>query len=498
MKAVVRLERLPHKNNTLEDWIPGSELDAHPTNPLRVVFVWDPDFSKPLEIDPDSGGICYHIMNLKNAVKFVQNADDGMPGFFRVSKVCRGRFQVRIGSHIFVGFHVQKWVFAPISFICILYEEYIRIKQMGRFAISDANGIEIDIGKSLTDFKKAIWAAPKVRTVYSAKYLEHMGDKLTSADRDMVGLFYLESSDYLQYAGADIEIQMYPVGYHNRFAELTSTERNRVFESRKLFFCDEEYIKHFAIFIEEQQRVCRMVSCADSANPNNNCCFKKSCNGVCGDKRCCYKRECVNTPDIFDVLFDDWTTLVADETSQSFEYKIIQEAFAQHDGEYDEPDVIYAKLNGCLEEETLKKIILMCKISGDAETITHRLDQELNHTIAKGIGRYAFRKFMHQNRALMIQDNVREAVEGLAHVIDEGKSPDEYFKFVKTRHYQTVARDRVKILYNQAIDSWRKKKGLPPIRRTPLTDAERAASFIGSKQNSRSKNQRSKKTRKSK
>ena len=450
--AVVRLHRITGKHNQFESWIPGIELDAHRRDPQHTILVFDPDFSKmPWQISPSSGLVCYPTMQT-TPIRYIAD-EHKLPGFVRVSEVHRGYFYIPIGSCVVVGIKVQQWKWLALDDLKSIYLKYRKENNLAALRIAGHDGLEIDIGSS---FDRTVAKIPKVSVRCANK-------------TSMSGLFYLESTNYLQYAGDDVEIQMYPRGFHNRYASLTNDQKNQMFSSRSLFTdVNPKYLQCFADFSFEQQMVCRLVACSatvdlttgiTTSNTNNKCCYRTNCNRKCGSRVCCYGRECINTPDIYDDLLKEWMITLDTEVENSTSLRTLNVAFAKTNGQYNDVNTIVDYLLKYFDKERVMIIQLGCidSESGVVENIK-KFHHSFYSICYKGVVMYAFEKFRFRNRGKIES----EIFDGWLFGIKSGKSSDELIAFIKRQLYQEKAQARIKPMYDAAINAWKELNAPKP------------------------------------
>lgn len=461
-------------------WSVGSVVVAQP------VF---PNFEKgeSWQISDTSGGVVYPIKKTPHSISFFTDPETLSPAFHRLVAVHTGHFEVAQGCDLFMGFDVQKWIFAPIQFIFGLWNDFTINKSINKLELADAKGMPIDYGKTLNSFKRALEKAEKHIHVYSDEFVKVMSDgrALNATGEPAIGLYYLEGSEYHQWGGSEIPIQMYPPGCYNKFGTLSRTDRDLVFESRELFTCcDPEYVKFFKEVTYQCQLNCRMLNCYMS---DGKCCYKTDCCGVCASPRCCYTRECFNTPHELDLLLSDWEDAVIEAVQTNTSINLIKEIFAKTDDQYPDIDTLKEKLELSFSVAFIERNYTL-SVNKTKEDFARQSEEDFDleksiitnfHKLLEGMAykqavMAAFAKFRHINRNMEIED----IFDAWRLSIDFGKSSRDFIMDVKRRQIQIQAQDRVKILYNQTEDAWRAKQGLPPIRRTPLTIDEVKASFV--------------------
>lgn len=503
--------------------VPGAVMSLPPKPKLSVVVVQPefPNFEKGenWQISNTSGGIVFPIKKTPHSIKFFTDPETLSPAFYRLAAVHTGQFKVTFsnknvmaqGGDRFIGFDVQKWIFAPLQFIAGLWNDFTINKIIDKLELADANGMPIDYGKTPSHFKKAVANAVKHVHTYSDEFVKVMSDDraLKATGEPAVGLYYLEGSEYHQWGGSEIPVQMYPPGCYNKFGILSKPERDLVFASRELFTCfNPEYVNFFKDVTYECQLNCRMLACY---NPDSKCCYKTNCCGVCASPLCCYTRECFNAPHELDLLLTEWgdTLVEAVRTNQSI--NLISEIFAKTDGQYPDIDKIKEKLGLSFNTTFIERNYTL-SVNKTKEEIARLSDEDFEletsiitnfHKLLEGMAykqavMAAFAKFRHRNRNMEMEG----IFDGWQLSIDFGKRSSEFIANMKRRQIQNQAQDRVKLLYNKTEDAWHAKQGLPPIRRTPLTIEEVKASFVeidkSASKKSASKKSASKKHKKSK
>lgn len=489
--------------------VPGAVMSLPPKPKLSVVVVQPviPRFEQGenWQISETSGGIVFPIKKTPHSISFFTDPETLSPAFHRLVAVHTGQFKVAHGGDRFIGFDVQKWIFAPLQFIAGLWNDFTNNKSIVKLELADAKGMPIDYGKTPSHFKKAMAQADKHVHVYSDEFVKVMSDGRASnaTGEPAVGLYYLEGSEYHQWGGSDVPIQMYPPGCYNKFGTLDKTDRDLVFESRELFTCcDPEYVKFFKDVTYQCQLNCRMLTCYNSTS---KCCYKTDCCGVCASPTCCYTRECFNAPHELDLLLTEWENTVIEAIQTNTSINLIKEIFAKTDDQYPDIDKIKEKLELSFSSAFIERNYTL-SVNKTKEDFARQSDEDFDletkiitnfHKLLEGMTykqavMAAFAKFRHRNRSLEIED----IFDAWRLSIEFGKRSSDFIMDVKRRQIQIQAQDRVKLFYNQTEDAWRAKKGLPPIRRTPLTPDEVKASFVEITKSPTKKKPKNKKTKK--
>lgn len=486
--------------------VPGAHMSLPPKSILSVVVV-QPEFpnwtkGENWKISDASGGIVYPIKKTHHSISFNTDKETLSPCFYRLTAVHVGHFDVSAENDKFIGFDIQKWIFAPLQFIIGLWNDFTVNKSIDKLELADATGMPINFGRTQREFKKAIEKSAKYIHTYSDEFVKIMSDgrAMQATGEPAVGIYYLEGSEYFQWGCSESPIQMYPPNSYNKFGSLNTTEKDLVFESRELFTCyDPKYVEFFDNVTIQCQLNCRMLTCLNSSD----CCYRNNCCGVCASPSCCYTRECFNVPHELDLLLTEWEETVIEAVQTNSSLNIINDIFSKNtDDQYLDIDKIKEKLelsfsSAFIErhyELAVKKTKEDFVDDFDLETqIITKFYKILEILAFRQAVMAAFSKFRFRNRSMEIED----IFDAWRVAIDFGKPSKEFIADVKRRQIQIQAQDRVKILYNQTEDAWRVKQKLPPIRRTPLTAEEVKASYTEvTKSPIKKKPKKSKKTKK--
>jgi hypothetical protein len=449
------------RNEFPED-IPGIKMDSHGK---RTILRFYPKYQEAT-ISRKSGLLCFENKHIiyKMAVDSKQ-----IPVLRRISKVHRGVDPIT-GKYI-VGITTQSWRFAPIGFICMLYEAFKTEKRLNKFRLVDAYGKLIDIGSTTGQFKKNVNNAAvfQVPYTYAEKFIEESGGVFVHSDRGqpLPGLFYIQPTLYSQFEGSDLGIQMYPKD--KNYSDLSDDDRNLVFASRHLFL-DEEKCDYFKKITAEIQYAHRMDKCID-------CCHKKKsqCQFMTGGKcpmyKCCHTRECPNAHGMLDAMSADWVKVVsklAENPSVNSGIEKINEVFS--DTANNTTELVRDGLVEFLGKELLKSVLDMIGPFSNME----ELQVEFITAYFRQATLAAFSAFADKWHGKIRNEMFLEFRECLL----EGQDSIKFMRDMKVNYYRAMVFIRMESVFNYTIDSWNREHGIPVKRRVELTDTEVKKSFL--------------------
>jgi len=461
--AVVRADR----KTPFPDTIPGAYLDNHKKDPKKTVLVFRPKNEEAI-ISRKSGGLCF-----KTEYKDMRMGSDssGIPVIHRISKVHRGIDPIT--GEVFVGLTTQAWRFAPVGYICMLYEAFKTEKKLNKFRIMDCTGKPIDIGTSLSHFKHAMTNSAKFEVPYSfaSRFIAEAGGKFVHdpTAKSLLGLFYLQPTLYIQFTGDRLGIQMYPEGFHDKYVDLSDEDKQLVFNSR-LLFIDKEKCDHFEKMTAEIQYTHRMIDCIE-------CCYRKGSQcqymtgGKCPSYKCCCLRECPYREDAFDDLLLEWTKI---------EEKLVVNP-AVNSGIDKINDIFNNPENSTIEliKESLYKFIGKVLVNDLLDFI--RPVQSMDELHVEFISAYfrkaalvAFESFTEKWQYHMHSSIFAEWRE----CIILGRKSDVFIRDTKVQFCRAMAYMRLERIFTQIANDWDMKHGNPIKHRLPLTEEEVKQSFL--------------------
>jgi len=453
------------RTNEFPEGIPGTKTDDHKKNPKRTVLRFYPE-NKEATISRKSGLLCF-----ENKYAIYQMAVDSkqIPVIRRISKVHRGRDPIT-GKWV-VGITTQSWRFAPIGFICMLYESFKAEKRLEKFHIMDAYGKPIDIGSTLNHFKNSVnnAAAFQVPYSYANKFIEESGGIFVHDVRGqpLSGLFYLQPTMYLQFEGSNLGIQMYPED--KKYSDLDYADRTLVMQSRQLFL-DEEKSKYFEEITAEIQYAHRMADCYDCCHKEKSQC-QFMIGGKCPMYKCCHTRECPNVHGVLDDMSDEWQTVVlklVENPSVNSGIEKINEVF--NDPDNNSIDLIKDGLFKFLGKVLTKDVLEMIRSFRNME----ELQVEFISAYFRQATLVAFSSFVDKWHGKIRNETFLEFRQCLV----EGQDSIKFIRDMKVNYYRAMVFVRMESVFNDTIDSWNREHGIPVKRRVDLTEEEVKKSFL--------------------
>jgi hypothetical protein len=462
-EAIVRIDR----KEEFPDTIPGAIMDAHKLLPKRTLLRFFPENVPPV-ISQKSGLMCFRT---KYSLHRLSTDSSGIPVIHRISKVHYG-MDSETGIYA-VGLTTQSWRFGPIGHICMLWEGFKREKKLNKLRIMDGTGNPINIGTSLAHFKKAMANAAVFEVPYSfaEKFIAETGGRFAHdpSAKSLKGLFYLQPTLYIQFAGDRLGIQMYPPGFHDKYSELSTEDRQLVLASRQLFI-DEEMIKYFKRVTYEVQYTHRMIDCI-------GCCYREGSqckfmvNGKCPSFYCCCMRECPYREDAFDEVLVEWQKIIAilvKNPSVNSGIEKINDVFND-----EKVTTLETAREGLFE--AFGKVLIGDLLDYIRPVYSiEELQVEFISAYFRKAALVAFEQFTDkwQNR---IRQNIFPEWRTC---IILGHDSDKFMRDIKVQYCRAMAFVRIRHIYNKTADAWDRKVGNPPKHRVDITENERVGSFL--------------------
>lgn len=493
------------KNNYFPEGISGTSMNniKKRSDRQRVVLMAKLDFSGkiPVKISPLSGMLCYKTIIFPHKIEYCNSPDTHTPCFNLVTEIHSG--VNREGqSDGFVGVTIETWRFAVKEHLLKICSTNLHNKNI---EIRDANGVPF-IAKNSSDIKKMFNVHLKeeyvldkankypihVRTDINNKYVNYLWAQynirphnIKMENNKIRGLFYLEATNYLQYScDNDVGIQMFPestpnsdleeyIYGHKKYSDVSLLERKKIRYSRSLFYnicntlVNPDYLNHFSQFYHIQQNIVRILACIY----DGYCCYmndtydRKESNIKHVQKcylgeNCCRTRYCVNKPDKYTQLLEQWVHIgnkaIAIDSTLANIGKIFSNKTTQLD------DVLTEIINQLSEFVDKNLILNILDKSRSPNQNLFELLKTFNdlmiHVFSINILKSEFKKFRLINQKVMIDNKLieREFWDKWEQWLEFGLQSRDYIFEVKQKHYKKIALKKSEKCFNCLSQSWDK------------------------------------------